>query len=311
MRRLSGHRFLNRGLLFFVASILMPSLGHCSGHSEGVSPSSAVIISIGGFPITDSMVLSWIVSACVILLIRFMLRGGVRLIPATGQAIIESIVGGIGGIVSSIVGEKAAKIVPSFVLSYFFFVFLQNLGGLFPGIGSIGVYTGEEFRPFFRPGNSDLNTTLALALVAFFAWLFYCIKCAGVRGLVFEIFGNKAERKEISSFMYAGLFVLFIAVGLVECISILCRIVSLSFRLFGNTFGGENLLHNMYAFPARLKDIPLVNYLSYFIPLPFYFLEFLVAIIQAFVFTLLVSVYIGLVCNTDEHEHDQTLGEQI
>jgi F-type H+-transporting ATPase subunit a len=73
--------------------------------------------------------------------------------------------------------------------------------------------------------------------------------------------------------------------------------------LFGNTFGGENLLHNMYGFANVLKHIPIVNYVAYLIPLPFYFLEFLVAIIQSFVFTLLVSVYIGLVCNQEDHSH--------
>jgi F-type H+-transporting ATPase subunit a len=100
-----------------------------------------------------------------------------------------------------------------------------------------------------------------------------------------------------------SLFLVFLFVGLIECISILCRIISLSFRLFGNAFGGENLLHNMYGFADVLRKIPIGKFLSYFVPLPFYFLEFLVAIIQSFVFTLLVSVYIGLVCNHGDHGH--------
>jgi F-type H+-transporting ATPase subunit a len=261
------------------------------------------VFAIGKFVITDSIILTWIISMLIIFLVRFTLRGGVKVIPSTGQAIIESIIEGLHGIIEPIIGNRAFRMVFPYLLGIFFFILLQNVCGLLPGIGSVGINVNGEFRPFFRPANSDLNTTLALALVSFFAWGYFGIRCTGVKGVCFEIFGNKAEKSEISSAIYGGLGVLFLAVGLVECISILCRIVSLSFRLFGNTFGGENLLHNMYGFPSVLKNIPIVNYIAYLIPLPFYFLEFLVAIIQSFVFTLLASVYIGLVCNQEDHAH--------
>jgi F-type H+-transporting ATPase subunit a len=259
------------------------------------------VFSIGDFPITDSVIFTWVISALIVVAIKFALRGGVKTIPTNGQAVLESTFDGLREIIEPIIGQRAFGIVFPCLLGYFFFILLQNIGGLLPGIGSIGVRVNGEFRPFFRPANSDLNTTLSLAIVAFFAWVYFCLRCAGAKGLYFEIFGNKAEKSEISSLIYFALFFVFLGVGFVECISILCRIVSLSFRLFGNAFGGENLLHNMYGFSDALKDIPVVRFLSYLIPLPFYFLEFLVAIIQSFVFTLLVSVYIGLVCNHGDH----------
>jgi F-type H+-transporting ATPase subunit a len=293
--RFVGSMFAVMFAVFFVGT------ANCHGHGGEISVPSAVVFSIGDFPITDSIIFGWIVSALIIVAVRFALRGGVRIIPTTGQAAIESVLGGLGEIIEPIVGKKSFKIVFPCLLGYFFFILLQNLGGLLPGIGSVGVRVGGEFRPFFRPANSDLNTTLALAIVAFFAWAYFCVRSAGVGGLCFEIFGNKAEKSEVDRVIYFALFFVFLAVGFVECISILCRIISLSFRLFGNAFGGENLLHNMYGFSEALKNIPIAKYLSYLIPLPFYFLEFLVAIIQSFVFTLLMSVYIGLVCNHGDH----------
>jgi F-type H+-transporting ATPase subunit a len=292
------------------AAVFLPCAAHCSSHGEGVSPAASVIFSAGGFPVTDAMAMSWVISAVIVLALRFALRGGVKVVPSTGQSIVESIIGGLREIIEPVVGHRAFGMVFPCLLGYFFFIFLQNIGGLLPGIGSVGIYVGGEFRPFLRPANSDLNTTLALAIVAFISWAYYCVKCAGLGGLYFEIFGNKADKSEISSAMYAMLFFVFLAVGLIECISILCRVISLSFRLFGNTFGGENLLHNMCGFSSVLKNIPVVNYLSYLIPLPFYFLEFLVAIIQSFVFTLLLSVYIGLVCNHGDHEREILKGEE-
>ncbi|MDR1413818.1 MAG: F0F1 ATP synthase subunit A [Puniceicoccales bacterium] len=284
--------------------ICFPCIANCSGHGEGVSAAATVVFSLGKFSITDSVIMSWVISAFIILAVRFALRGGVQIIPARGQAMLESMIEGLRAMVEPVVGRRAFGLVFPCLLGYFFFILLQNLGGLLPGVGSVGIYFGGEFKPFFRPANADLNATLALAIVAFFVWAYFCIKCVGVKGICCEIFGNKADKSEISSIVYGALFFVFVGVGLIECISILCRVISLSFRLFGNTFGGESLLHNMYGFSSVLKNIPVVNYLSYLIPLPFYLLEFLVAIIQSFVFTLLLSVYIGLVCNHGDHEKE-------
>jgi F-type H+-transporting ATPase subunit a len=155
-----------------------------------------------------------------------------------------------------------------------------------------------EMVSIIRPGNADLNGTIALALVSFVAWFYFIMRYAGPALVFKDIFGNKADKKEIPALIYYPLFLVFGAVGLIEIISIVFRPISLSFRLFGNVYGGENLLHAMSAMSR------------WGLPIPFYFLELLIGFVQALVFTLLVSVYIGLICNhgddhAEEHGHGQ------
>jgi F-type H+-transporting ATPase subunit a len=123
------------------------------------------------------------------------------------------------------------------------------------------------------------------------------MRYAGPMFVLKDIFGNKADKKETPAIIYYPLFIIFFGAGLIEIISIAFRPVSLSFRLFGNIYGGENLMHAMSAIQ------------KWGLPAPFYFLELLIGFVQAFVFTLLVSVYIGLICNhgddhaSDAHDH--------
>ncbi|MDR0418397.1 MAG: F0F1 ATP synthase subunit A [Puniceicoccales bacterium] len=275
--------------------------------------------------LTNSLLTSVLISVAIVLIVRFIVRKGVGIVPYPGQACIEGIIEGVGSIFEPIVGHHLFPKILPLLMGYFVFVLIQNLSGLFPGIGSIGVQHGEHLRGIFRPMNADLNATLALAVIAMLVWIYYCVKSVGLGGLYQHIFGNKADKSEISAAVYGMLFLIFFGVGLVECLSILFRIISLSFRLFGNVFGGENLLHNMYEMSEFLTSGGLVNtdfyamlasyspwlamkvagvmsQLGYFLPLPFYFLEFLVSLVQAFVFTLLIAVYIGLICNHGEEE---------
>ena len=147
-----------------------------------------------------------------------------------------------------------------------------------------------------RPANADLNTTLALSVLSFIAWTFFVLRYAGIKVLVFDLFGNKADKKEVGMLMWVLLIPIFFAVGGIEVVSIAFRLISLSFRLFGNVFGGENLIH------------ALGGIAPYVVPAVAGLLEVLVGVIQAFVFTLLSAVYIGLICNhegghDDEHAH--------
>ena len=87
---------------------------------------------------------------------------------------------------------------------------------------------------------------------------------------------------------------MFLAVGVIEIVSILFRPVSLTFRLFGNVYGGESLLHSMFT---------LIPGLEWILPLPFYFMEVLIGLVQALVFMLLIAVYIGLMCNHGDEHH--------
>ncbi len=170
----------------------------------------------------------------------------------------------------------------------------KNWASVIPVIGTIGWHEiavapdgteTETFRPLFRAFGADLNGTLGLALVSFGAWILLVLKFAGPRAILFEWFGNKADRRDVPAVVYYFLSLIFLGTGLIEIISILFRPVSLSFRLFGNVFGGETLLHSTGYFTG------------------FYFLELLVGIVQALVFTLLSAVYIGLISNHDDEAH--------
>jgi len=137
-----------------------------------------------------------------------------------------------------------------------------------------------------------MNSTIALSFCAFLAGFILVLRFAGPKMILIDLFGNKADKNDVSPFVYYPLSLVFIAVGFLELISIFfARPISLSFRLYGNIFGGENLLHSMSAITR------------WGLPLPFYFMELLVGAVQAFVFTLLIAVYIGLLTSHGDHDH--------
>ena len=278
--------------------LLLSPLGSLHAAGDGVKVTADRITSIGGLPISNSMVTSWVISLLLIIFIK-VLVGKPQLIPSKGQLILESVIGGIRGIIEPIVGKKV--FFPSFWLlsGLFFFILIHNWSGLLPGVGTIGIGQAVDghfliHKPLIRPGNADLNMTLALALVANIFWIYFIVKFAGIKAIIKDWFGNKADKSEVSSLIFALLGIIFLAVGVIEVISILFRPVSLTFRLFGNVFGGESLLHKMFV---------LVPELQWILPVPFYFMEVLIGLVQALVFMLLVSVYIGLICNHEDAEH--------
>ena len=293
-----------------------------------VSPYAYKIGDVFGIPITNAMVTSWVISLLLILVIR-LLVGRASLVPSRGQVVVESLVIGVRDLIAPIVGKKMVG--PTFWLlgGLFTFILISNWSGLLPGVGTIGhdtmkvqfdsveqqqVFNAAEegskereqiltelrkegqiedhFNYFIRPANADLNMTFALAAVSMVAWLYFIFRYVGPRGVAKDIFGNKADKKSVPTPVYYFLTVIFLGVGMIEIISIIFRPVSLSFRLFGNMFGGENLLTSMHGIFA------------FILPIPFYFLEVIIGFVQALVFTLLVAVYIGLICNHgEEHEH--------
>ena len=278
--------------------ILTFPLSLVEGAGDGVKVTAEKVFSFGNFPITNSMVTSWVISLFLVLFVK-LLVGKPQLIPSKGQLILESVIGGIRGIIEPIVGKKV--FFPSFWLlsGLFFFILIHNWSGLLPGVGTIGYghVVDNHFaidKPLIRPGNADLNMTLALALVANIFWIYFIVKYAGIKAIIKDWFGNKANKSEVSSIIFALLGIIFLAVGVIEVISIIFRPVSLTFRLFGNVFGGESLLHKMFV---------LVPELQWILPVPFYFMEVLIGLVQALVFMLLVSVYIGLICNHEDAEH--------
>ena len=268
---------------------------HAAG--DGVDLKANSFFNIMGLPITNSMITSWVISAFIIVLIRFLV-GTPQLVPSKGQIVIESIVSGLRNILEPIVGKRV--FFPSFWLlsGLFIFIIIQNWSGLLPGVGTIGY--GSEIdnhfaisKPLIRPGNADINMTLALALVSNLLWVYFIVRYAGIKVIIKDWFGNKADRKELHLLMYGLLSIIFVLVGFIEILSIVFRPVSLTFRLFGNVFGGESLLHSMFYL------VPQINWV---LPVPFYFMEVLIGLVQALVFMLLVAVYIGLICNHEEGE---------
>jgi F-type H+-transporting ATPase subunit a len=257
------------------------------------SPYTLVDDRLFGLPITNSMVMSWAISLIIIVGVRLLVRKP-TLIPSAGQAVVENMLGGIRDIMEPIVGKPMIGKVFPLLIGLFTFILIQNWSGMLPGVGAFGFYDDHgHLKYWMRPGNADLNMTIALALVAAVAaWSYFVFRYAGIKVLIYDLFGNKADPAEVPKVIYILLFPIFFMVGLIEVVSILFRPVSLSFRLFGNVFGGENLLANM------------TELASWIVPVPFYFLEILIGAVQALVFTLLTAVYIGLICNHgDDEEH--------
>jgi F-type H+-transporting ATPase subunit a len=262
--------------------------------AEGLEPAAQPLFSVGSLPVTNSMVTSWVVAFVLIVAVRIAV-GRPKLVPGRGQAVVESLIEGLRDLTGPIVGPKVAKPAFPLLLGLFTFILIQNWSGLFPGVGTVYMadHKTGEWLEFVRPGNADMNATFALAVVGIGSWFYFIMRYAGPMFVLKDIFGNKADRKETPAIIYYPLFVIFFAAGLIEVISIAFRPISLSFRLFGNVFGGENLMHAMSGIE------------KWGLPTPFYFLELLIGFVQAFVFTLLISVYIGLICNHGDEHHDE------
>lgn len=298
----------------FLALPLLLAASPAFAAGSGVSPYAYKLTEVFGFPITNAMVTTWVISLFLIVVVK-LLVGRPQLVPGRGQAVVEGLVVGVRDIMEPIVGRKVISHVFPLLITFFLFILIMNWSGLFPGVGSFGHvnytpvaaeqvaqleaqgyaitnvdgnYYKEQFTYYFRPANSDLNMTLALGIISFIAWIWFVLRYAGIKMLLFDIFGNKADKKEVPIFIYFSLFLVFLAVGFIEVLSILSRLVSLPFRLFGNVFGGENLLASMHGM------------VGWIVPIPFFFLELLIGLVQALVFTLLTAVYIGLITNHDD-----------
>jgi F-type H+-transporting ATPase subunit a len=265
--------------------------------SEGVNPSAQDLFHIGGVPISNSIFTTWLIAALIIIAIRLAV-GTPKLIPGKGQAVVEGMAQGLRDALEPIVGKKMIGKTFPLLCGFFVFILLMNWSGLLPGVGTIKFQHDGHWLDAIRPANSDLNTTLALSVLSFVAWTYFVLRYAGFKVLVFDLFGNKADKKEVGMLMWVLLIPIFFAVGGIEVVSIAFRLISLSFRLFGNVFGGENLIHAL-SDPSTLGALA-----TYVVPAMAGLLEVLVGLIQAFVFTLLSAVYIGLICN-HEGGHDE------
>jgi F-type H+-transporting ATPase subunit a len=245
-----------------------------------------------GFPITNSMIVTWVVALGLIVFARRATRQ-MHDVPSGAQNLLEWLVESLYGLLESVIGAHLVKRTFWFFASIFIFILTANWFGLIPGVGTIGWghQTPHGFvvtEPLLRGANADLNLTLSMALIFFVLWFVWALQEVGVRGMAKEMFGAKGET---SGLMKPFMAVIFLAAGLLEIISILFRPISLSFRLYGNVFAGEKMLETMST---------LVPGLGWLLPIPFYFMELLVGLVQAMVFMLLTAVFTLLICQHEE-----------
>jgi F-type H+-transporting ATPase subunit a len=259
---------------------------------HGLAQEATEIGRVFGLPITNSMVVTWITALALIVFARVATRN-MKSVPEGAQNLCEWLVEGLYTFLEGIIGRHLVERTFWFFASIFLFILAANWVGLIPGGGTVGWghQTAQGFRidrPLFRGTNADLNLTLAMALVFFACWIVWGIQELGPLGCLRELFAPKGEN---AGLMRVVMVVVFFAVGCLEIISILFRPVSLSFRLYGNIFAGENMLE------AMAKLIPGLGWL---LPIPFYFMELLVGLVQAMVFMLLTAVFTLLMCQQEE-----------
>jgi len=266
------------------------ALGEQEEH--GLPQSAVEIARPFGLPVTNSMLVTWLVAVGLIIFAQTATQR-MKLVPEGAQNFWEWLVEGLYGFLEGVIGQSLVRRTFWFFATIFIFILFTNWVGLIPGVGTIGWghQTAGGFKidaPLFRGGNADLNMTLAMALVFFACWVVWAIGEVGLLGFLKELFAPKGES---AGFLKVLMVVVFFAAGCLEIISILFRPVSLSFRLYGNIFAGENMLETM----SRL--VPGFGWL---LPIPFYFLELLVGVVQALVFMLLTAVFTLLICQHEE-----------
>jgi len=283
--------------LFIVAGFVAPAAGYLYGAApaqhEGLPQQAIEIARPLGFPITNSMVVSWIVALGLIVFARVATRD-MKDVPRGAQNLFEWLVESLYGFLEGLLGPHLIKRTFWFFATIFIFILSANWIGLIPGVGTIGWghQTEHGFKvddPWFRGANADLNLTLAMALIFFACWIVWALREVGFAGFFKELFAPKGES---TGALKALLVLVFFGVGCLELISILFRPVSLSFRLYGNIYAGENMLESM---------ANLVPGLGWLLPVPFYFMEMLVGLVQALVFMLLTAVFTLLICQHEEH----------
>lgn len=249
--------------------------------SLNISISAEPIAHFFGLTITNSLFTAWILTAALVLSAylfskQFKSKGA----PGRLQSFVELIVEALFGMVESIAGSAKAKRFFPMVGTLFVFILFSNWSGLLPGAGTIGfrevLHGAEVFIPYWRAPTSDVNTTLALGLITMVMVQVYGYKYLGL----------KYFKKFLDFSSPINFFV-----GLLELISDFSKIISFTFRLFGNIIAGEILLLVM----AML--VPILG------PTPFIALEIFVGFIQALVFMMLASVFINMATlgHGDEH----------
>jgi F-type H+-transporting ATPase subunit a len=230
-----------------------------------ISLSSEVLFHLGPLPVTNTLIDMFLVDIVLVTLAIYV-RNKIALVPNLFQTIIEFAFDGLNSLTASTAEVHAKKIFP-FVFTFFLFIMVSNFSGLLPILPDVGIFHDGKLVPLIRSASTDLNTTLALALVSLGATHIMSIQTLGLRSYISR---------------FVSLNPLALYTGILELISEFTKIISFSFRLFGNIFVGEVLLGSASAFFAYILPIPLVLYESF------------VAILQALIFALLTMAFMSI-----------------
>lgn len=250
-----------------------------------ISLAPEALFHLGDFPFVNTLPMAWLV-ILVLAVLAFFVRGRLRTVPRGAQNLVETLFEAALKLMDSVTGSRALsyKFFPV-VMTIFLFVFLSNLIEIIPGLGTIGLWGehhGQEVLiPFIRSSSADLNVTLAIAIASVLATQIMGIAVLG---------GIKYAGKFLIP-PWKPPYVVGTFVGLLELVAEAAKVVSFSFRLFGNIFAGEVLL------TVALFLVP------YLVPLPFLFLEIFVGLVQAVVFSMLTLVFMKMATIGHEEAH--------
>jgi F-type H+-transporting ATPase subunit a len=258
---------------------------------------------VGSFSITNTLLASWF-TILVLVGLSYLATRKMKLIPGGGQGMAEVVVEGLLNFVESVAGKKHARMLFAGVATIFIYVISNAYLALLPFFGTIGIHHSahghEEFIAIFRAANTDVNVPLSIALSSFFFVETWGMRAIGashylsefinvrqfLQGLK-ELFTGKIKTGPMN--MVFGFISLF--VGVLEIFSHLTRMLSFTFRLFGNMTAGEILIL------VASFLIPLV------FAIPFYGLELLIGMIQALIFGGLTLVFGTIAVSPHEEEH--------
>ncbi len=257
------------------------------------------VIHYNNFSITNALLTSW-VAVGIIAILAILLRTKLRTVPGKLQNMFEMIVDGALDLCDQVTNDRAVslKVFP-LAICVFFFILINNWLGILP-LGGFGLIekssTGSAFIPFLRGGTADVNTTIALAIMSVVGANLFGIFSIGI-WKTFNKYVNLKALGQVFTKIKHDKTIIIVApitffVGILEIIGEFAKVASLSFRLFGNVFAGEVLLASMAALVA------------YVVPIPFLFLEILVGMIQAMIFSILLVVYFTI-ASTDHEEHEE------
>lgn len=306
--------------ILFVPGLVLPRFG-TGAVTASVSVRPEVLFTLGGIEISNTLLTSWIV-VLLLVLFAYLSTRNMRMIPSGLQNVMETIVEALDGLATSVAGERGRKFFP-IVATIFLFVLFSNLLGLVPGFGPIGIIpVGEHtpapqgittfdlpvslahslgggiapaegenvvLAPFFRSPSTDVNMTLALALISVLMTQVFGMQALGpirywfarffMFGKLGDFVGSLFKGKPKWGLLAFGFLDVFI--GILELVSEVSKILSFTFRLFGNIFAGEVVLL-------------IMAFLFFALPFPFYALEIFVGFIQAFVFAILTLVFMTI-----------------